>query len=140
MSDTFDAAHIGSSSELITSVGRVIPVTTPMGLVLAWYSSSDAYPSAPYSRRCNSAMDPARDISSYDGDIPEDDNTFSLSNKNIFFTDARRYRSSNGSNRLNAPPSVVSYPGHTHVVASNGDESPRSPACRTARPVPALSA
>ena len=93
----------GSSSALITSVGSRIPATTPIGFVFAWYSSSDAYPSAPYSSRCNSAMDLARHISSYDGDVDEDDHTRSLSRKNIFFTDARRYRSSNGSNRLNAP-------------------------------------
>ena len=52
-------------------------------------------------------------------------------------TDLRRCRTSSGSNREIAPPTVVSYPGHTHAIATNGLSAPFSPLYLTAKPVPA---
>ena len=84
-----------------------------------------------------SSKEPARPAS--DADHARHVRSFSPDRKRRF-TDFNKCVSSAGSKRENAPPSVVSYPGHTMVIASNAHVEPFSPAYRTARPVPALSA
>ena len=78
--------------------------------------------------------------STYDGVSPDADiSSRSFARRNMFFTLSSRCLSRSGSNRENAPPSVVSYPGHTHATAAKRFFFPLSPLYRTASPVPALS-
>ena len=106
--------------------GTAISLTVPIGFVRSWYSASDEYPSTPYRRRCSSAMSGAAMSSSPRGFVRalEPSNQLLVRRQNISLTDASKCRSSKGSNRENAPPSVVSYPGHTHDTAANGYASP----------------